>query len=137
MFEYVAVVIVAALVIMINAVVVAASNHMGRYYVLGVLSAASMGVVLLRLYMILNSKVNMKLFKKIGRNTYDIIYIHNFEYLVVPWDKIMNYVDLPMIVEGLLVTVLRCILIYLIFKIVQLFRKMIRKSKVHRAEIMD
>lgn len=49
----------------------------------------------------------------------------------------MNYVDLPMIVEGLLVTVLRCILIYLIFKIVQLFRKMIRKSKVHRAEIMD
>ena len=87
--------------------------------------------------MILNSKVNMKLFKKIGRNTYDIIYIHNFEYLVVPWDKIMNYVDLPMIVEGLLVTVLRCILIYLIFKIVQLFRKMIRKSKVHRAEIMD
>ena len=135
--KYVAVVIVAVLVIMINGVVVAASNYMGRYYVLGVLSAASMGVVLLRLYMILNSKVNMKLFKKIGRNTYDIIYIHNFEYLVVPWDKIMNYVDLPMIVEGLLVTVLRCILIYLIFKIVQLFRKMIRKSKVHRAEIMD
>lgn len=124
--KYVLIVVVAVLGIMINGVTKAASNYMGTYYILGVLTSACMGVVLLRLYMILNGKIDMKLFKRIGRNTYDIIYIHNFELLVVPWEKIMSHINLPMLVKELIIFILRGILIYVIFKLVQCIRKMIR-----------
>lgn len=126
--QYIVVALIALSVIMFNGVGEAASNNMGRYYILGVLAATCMGVVLLRLYMILNSRINMKFFKRIGRNTYDIIYIHSFEYLVVPWDEIMNIMELPLIVEFIIVNVARCVLIYLIYMIVQFCRKMIRKN---------
>ena len=123
---YASVVVVNVLGIMINGVANASSNYMGPYYILGVLTSACMGVVLLRLYMILNGKIDMKLFKRIGRNTYDIIYIHNFEYLLIPWEKIVSHIQLPMMVKELIIFSLRCIMIYAIFKLVQCIRKMIK-----------
>lgn len=130
LIQYFLVVIVASLIILINGIGEAASNNWGRYYILGIVSSAVMGVVLLRMYMILNSKVDLKIFKKIGRNTYDIIYIHTFEYLVMPWKEIMSSIEIPFIAKFFIVSISRAVIIWVVYMLVLKFRTIIKNRRI-------
>lgn len=117
------------IIVCINGFCSLAGNDFGRNYILGVISCVGMGVILLRIYIVINSKINLKILKKIGRVTYDIIFIHSFESFVIPWKKILHVIKLPVFFKIVLILILRCIVIYIIYMVVQMCRKYIRSKK--------
>lgn len=123
LLKYIGLSIFVIALILYNGICTAMNNDLGKNYAIGVISCIGTGLILVRLYFLINSKFKMKLFKKIGRITYDIIYIHSLEAIVIPWKDVAQMIHIPLVLKCLLIAAIRGIIIFVIYRILIMIRK--------------
>lgn len=94
-----------------------AENKWGQNQIAGIIISALGGVLLTRFILGFNKKLKGKLLlvKTIGRESFLICFIHTFEYLTIPWDKLFMAISIPSYFKVMIIFALRSLLIFAIY----------------------
>ena len=107
-------------------------NKMGKNYFIMMILCMISGTIILRAFLVLNQYAigKFKWLKEIGRNTYIIFYIHSFEDIAIPWKKVVNFLPEGKFLSFIILVSLRCLLIYVIYKMIEIIKKYKTKRRV-------
>lgn len=108
------------------------SQNVWQLGMLDFVGSISVGLLLIKLFMFLDEfKAGfMKIFRKIGANSFDIFMFHSIEYIVVPWDKISSRITGSSVLGYIIVLVARVFVIVISCWIIKQIRKLLWKKKI-------
>ena len=105
-------------------------NNLGASFMLGMIICTLGGIAFLRELLDLGRCLGAKatVIKRIGRESFFILFVHSFEYMIIPWNKFMQILPDYIYLRIFIVLVLRGVIILVLSRFVlKIFRRCLRR----------